>query len=643
MANDKTYDRRINIWINGKEVSNDISSIKKEMFKLINEQARMTRGSKEYIATGAEIKKLKGVLKEHQDSISATGTAWNKLGDSVPASISRMANSFKVLLANPVVLVITAIIGALTALVQAFKSSDLGATEFAARFEQVKAILDVVRQRLIGVTDAIGHVFKGEWKEAAASMKEAFKGIGDQISSATKAAYEYQYALDGLQDSENNYLSKAAENRNKIAKLEYTAQDRTRSTEERKKALEEALAIGMEEARMAKKFAKEKLDNEINYLAGKAGLRAEDVLSFIKMNDMEQKAADTSLQTLRNNNEDKFAEIEKLYAAWIDADTRFFEENKRNISRMSGFEEEMRIEREAIEKAVEKALTNNMSDQEFDKSIKRYEEYNAKLWAKFEKTESDKIKLTEKTIEEQDNLKREQWAREQIEDQKNLEDKINRYSQFGARVGDALGEFVAEGVFTAKEASKAIIKIALDELSNLATIEIGAALIKSSSRYGPIAGPIRAAIITAIIRGAISTAKNAVLKNLWTGGFSGEGGKYEPKGVVHGGEWVANQEMVASPVTGPIIKMLENYRVNNMPGYVNGGVVDNGGQGVGSVGQSTTILGTDPEMKDAIRKMAALLQVLLRDGVRNNWTYKDVDNMRQGMDKLEDIESESSL
>lgn len=36
MPNDKTYDRHVNIWINGKEVTNNISSIKKEMFNLTN-------------------------------------------------------------------------------------------------------------------------------------------------------------------------------------------------------------------------------------------------------------------------------------------------------------------------------------------------------------------------------------------------------------------------------------------------------------------------------------------------------------------------------------------------------------------------------------------------------------------------------
>ena len=61
-----SYDRRINLYINGKEVSNDVKSIRAEMTKLVNEQARMTIGSKEYIAAATNIRQLKGILAEHQ-------------------------------------------------------------------------------------------------------------------------------------------------------------------------------------------------------------------------------------------------------------------------------------------------------------------------------------------------------------------------------------------------------------------------------------------------------------------------------------------------------------------------------------------------------------------------------------------------
>ena len=59
MANDKTYDRHINIWINGKEVQNDISSIKKEMFNLTNETGQNYRGTDEYNQKGCRVKESK--------------------------------------------------------------------------------------------------------------------------------------------------------------------------------------------------------------------------------------------------------------------------------------------------------------------------------------------------------------------------------------------------------------------------------------------------------------------------------------------------------------------------------------------------------------------------------------------------------
>jgi hypothetical protein len=57
------------------------------------------------------------------------------------------------------------------------------------------------------------------------------------------------------------------------------------------------------------------------------------------------------------------------------------------------------------------------------------------------------------------------------------------------------------------------------------------------------------------------------------GGYTGPGGKYEPKGIVHGGEWVANQELVNDPKTGPIIKMLDSIRLDKLRGYADGGFV----------------------------------------------------------------------
>ena len=50
------------------------------------------------------------------------------------------------------------------------------------------------------------------------------------------------------------------------------------------------------------------------------------------------------------------------------------------------------------------------------------------------------------------------------------------------------------------------------------------------------------------------------------GGFTGDGGKYEVAGVVHKGEWVASQQLLASPVARPMIEALDYAQRTNTIG-----------------------------------------------------------------------------
>ena len=51
-----------------------------------------------------------------------------------------------------------------------------------------------------------------------------------------------------------------------------------------------------------------------------------------------------------------------------------------------------------------------------------------------------------------------------------------------------------------------------------------------------------------------------------SGGFTPQGGKYEPAGIVHKGEWVASQELLASPVARPLIEALDFAQRTNTIG-----------------------------------------------------------------------------
>ncbi len=50
------------------------------------------------------------------------------------------------------------------------------------------------------------------------------------------------------------------------------------------------------------------------------------------------------------------------------------------------------------------------------------------------------------------------------------------------------------------------------------------------------------------------------------GGFTKPGGKYEPAGIVHAGEWVASQELVNNPATRPMIEALDYAQRTNRIG-----------------------------------------------------------------------------
>lgn len=66
MAKSNTTNRRVNLYINGKEATTSIKEVRAEMQKLVNEQARMKIGSDEYIAHAKKIRGLKSILDEHK-------------------------------------------------------------------------------------------------------------------------------------------------------------------------------------------------------------------------------------------------------------------------------------------------------------------------------------------------------------------------------------------------------------------------------------------------------------------------------------------------------------------------------------------------------------------------------------------------
>ena len=79
----QTNNRKINIWINGKQVVNSVKDIRNSMRNLINEQSKMTIGSKAYIAQSKKIKDLKGILDKHNQTLGRVKKGWAKIKEQI--------------------------------------------------------------------------------------------------------------------------------------------------------------------------------------------------------------------------------------------------------------------------------------------------------------------------------------------------------------------------------------------------------------------------------------------------------------------------------------------------------------------------------------------------------------------------------
>ena len=62
---DKTVKRGVYLYIDGKEIKNDINSIDLEMKRLQRDIKESTRGSAEYSGTMVTLQPLQGILKRH--------------------------------------------------------------------------------------------------------------------------------------------------------------------------------------------------------------------------------------------------------------------------------------------------------------------------------------------------------------------------------------------------------------------------------------------------------------------------------------------------------------------------------------------------------------------------------------------------
>ena len=135
------------------------------------------------------------------------------------------------------------------------------------------------------------------------------------------------------------------------------------------------------------------------------------------------------------------------------------------------------------------------------------------------------------------------------------------------------------------------------------------------------------------------------------GGFTEPGGKYEPAGIVHKGEYVIPQEGVNNPAMRPWIDQIESARRNNSmarldlrpvaQSYGQRGAYTSGGYSgtpSNSLGPVVMAAGSDPELKILMRE----LNSTLKGGIRAHINQYGTNGLLDALDKINSFKSKTN-
>ena len=179
------YTRRINLYINGKEVRNDIKSIKAEMAKLTNEQARMIIGSDQYVQHAQKIKQLKGIMSQHVQDISNMKKGW---------SLQGMADSF-----NKYFGIMTAAMASFAGVALTIKSSVQAYAEFDDKLADVMKTTGLTKDQVKSLNNELAKLDTRSAQQELLDLARVAGKLGitseEEILGFVRAADKIKVAL----------------------------------------------------------------------------------------------------------------------------------------------------------------------------------------------------------------------------------------------------------------------------------------------------------------------------------------------------------------------------------------------------------------------------------------------------------------
>lgn len=487
----------------------------------------------------------------------------------------------KAFIATPIGAVLAALAVALAAVINYFKTTGEGEDQLARATAALNAVFKILTNLL---NEVVGYLLDAD--KGVKDLTKAFGPLGYSIAAATaplrlliaglkqlgnlipgsEAAQELADALDGAADAAGMLSLKQKEVRNEIDLLLLKAKEKGRTDEERAAFLEQAL---QKEIALNKEISD--LKNE-NLRLGLEEIKQNNARAFNTVETAKKTSEEVARQLLAQGSITD-AEREKILTLLGEIE----EVRGRSIEVQQKIQNKQAAIDEAAAASLEKRKTAEEKQAELERQRLERETEIARLT---ERTAIDLLEKKSLAIQTEKELEKEKAdyllnlqnkLSKGIEERIKAEEKVKaqalaaekaRQAQLAGLRDQALG--VAESIFGETKKGQTALTLISTYLAAQKAYE--SQFVPLADVTSPVRGTIAAAL--AVAQGLARVAAiNGV--GFSGGGYTGDGGKYEPAGIVHKGEVVFSQRDVA---------MLGGAnRVNSMrptfKGYADGGIV----------------------------------------------------------------------
>jgi len=260
---------------------------------------------------------------------------------------------------------IGALLIAVTSLISYFTNTKRGADQLDQAFTAMGATIDVIKDRLSKVGEALSFVFSGKFREAGEALKGTFSGIADEVEREVAAMVALKKRTQELRDADMEFMVQKAKTRQEIEKARLIAEDETKSASERLENLKKALELEAETT------------------------QAELVLARERMKIQEEEMA------LSENSAEDEQELARLKTEIIEKETASIKMRRRVVTEVNALERE--IQAEAKARAKEK---QDILDAEIAAQIKANDEWNKAQEEKYKKEVEEAKKAADEKIAE---------------------------------------------------------------------------------------------------------------------------------------------------------------------------------------------------------------------------------------------------